>query len=523
MSNKPISQRAEWAALETHHAAIKTHHMRDLFEKDPQRFDKLHIEIPGLLFDYSKQLINEETPELLCALALSADIHGAQSKMLAGEPLNASEGRAALHMALRGTGNAALTIAGENVADFVHDTLIKIETLSDKIRANPKITDIVNIGIGGSELGPRVVCRALQPYTDGPCVHFLSNIDGSAISDLLELLQPESTLFIIASKTFTTDETLTNACTAKAWLSQALSADKISDHLMAVTLNISAAKDFGVPPTHIVEMRDWIGGRFSLWGAVGLPIAIACGFENFQSLLEGAHVMDEHFLNAPFEKNIPVMLALIGVWNRNFCGHNALAVLPYAEDLEFFSTYVQQIDMESNGKSVTSNGHSAACATGPIVFGQSGTNAQHAFMQHLHQSEEIIPSEFILIAQMPHALPAHHARLIGNALAQSKALMEGHTNTAEPHRNFPGNRPSVSLVLDHLDPFHLGMLMALYEHKIFVQGVLWNINSFDQWGVELGKIIAQSLITHLEDDQAPKDSDSSTNALMAHILKKDHG
>lgn len=521
MSNKPITVQPTWIKLQEHHVSLENNHsLRSLFYEDVQRFSRMSLSIPGLLFDYSKQYMNSETLDLLCALAQECSLSDEILKMQRGDQINQSENRAALHMALRDPQSYTFEIDGENISTFVRDTLDQIERITNKIRKNSNITDIVNIGIGGSELGPRTACRALENFSDGPCVHFLSNIDGSAVHALLKKLKPKNTIFIISSKSFTTDETLTNARSAKEWLSQSMPEPAISNHLLAITINTKAALDFGVTPENILPMRDWIGGRFSLWGAIGLPLALAVGFKNFKEFLCGAHTMDQHFIHAPFKNNIPVLLGLIGIWNHNFCGYKSLAMLPYAEDLEFFPLYIQQIDMESNGKSVMQNGEAPSCDTSPIVFGQAGTNAQHSFMQHLHQSEQITPSDFIIVAQPEHDLKSHHTRLISNALAQSKALMDGFENLTQPYKNFPGNRPSSTIVIDRLDPYHLGMLMAVYEHKIFVQGALWGINSFDQWGVELGKDIAKSIIKHIEETAPLSEIDISTQGLIHHILKK---
>lgn len=512
MSNKALTSLPAWQALSDHKDSLSGVHMRDLFARDVQRFACFSLNLKGLLFDYSKHILTNETKESLTALARARDVEGQRDAMIAGERINVSENRAVLHMALRGSCDGDVAVDGENVSQFVAQTLQQMQTLSEDIRANENITDVVNIGIGGSDLGPRMVCKALKPFADGPNVHFISNVDASAITQLLKKLTPENTVFIIASKTFTTQETLANAQIARAWLVKALGEDELGPHLVAVSANTDAAQDFGVDAARILPMRDWIGGRYSLWGAIGLPIAIAFGFEAFENLLKGARDMDTHFLNTPLEDNIPVIMALLGVWYRNFCGAHAQAILPYAHDLRDFPVFMQQMDMESNGKA-------GEVRTGPVVFGESGTNCQHTFMQLLHQSGEMAPADFIVFARPQHKDKASHEKLLAHALAQSKALMEGQENTSEPFKNFPGNRPSSTLVFDTLDAYHLGMLVALYEHKVFVQGAIWGINSFDQWGVELGKSNADAILQALENDYKTTGTDASTAGLLAHLGK----
>ncbi|MEZ5814911.1 MAG: glucose-6-phosphate isomerase [Alphaproteobacteria bacterium] len=521
MSSKPLTALPEWARLHDHKRSMETLHMKAMFEADAARFERFSVSIPGLLFDYSKHKITAETKDALLDLARARDVEGRRDALFAGEAVNVSENRAALHMALRGSCDGGLEIDGENVRDFVDTTLGRMEALSDAVRSDKNITAVVNIGIGGSDLGPRMAYKALKPFANGPDLHFVSNVDGSALHQQLQRLEPENTLFIISSKTFTTLETLANAQTAKRWLSEDLGADACGQHFIAVTSNDAAAKDFGVAEARIFPMRDWVGGRYSLWGAIGLPLAIACGFDVFKALLDGAKAMDEHFANAPPERNIPVLMGMLGLWYRNFWDYRAHAVLPYSHDLSAFPIYLQQVDMESNGKGVTAGGRVVNYATGPVIFGEAGTNAQHTFMQLLHQSPEVVPADFILAAQPVHSHKNHHAALLGNALAQSKALMEGQDNTNEPHRWFPGNRPSSTLILDRLDGYHLGMLLALYEHKVFVQGAVWDVNSFDQWGVELGKRNAQRIIQSFESGTGLDDySDSSTKGLFDHLVQK---
>lgn len=501
MQSKP-SETKEWAALASHAVAMKNIHMNDIFVSDSQRFTKFHLKIDGILLDFSRHRATRETLNLLTQMAKAAKIEEWREKMFAGKTINASENRAALHPALRGSCVKDIVIDGENVKDFVEDTLERIRKISVKIRDRKKITDIVSIGIGGSDLGTRIVYEALQDFRDGPQVHFVSNVDGARISAVLNKLDHKNTLFIVVSKTFTTLETMMNAQTAKDWAGSA-------DNFYAVTSNQNAAENFGIGKENIFPMRDWIGGRMSLWSAVGLPVAIATGFENFKKMLEGARAMDTHFCQAPLAENMPVVMAMLGIWYRNFMGFRAHAILPYAHLLRKFPAYTQQLDMESNGKSVDRQGHAVDYNTGPILFGETGTDAQHAFMQMMHQGTDIIPADFILVKQPGHNLGNHHRALNANALAQAQALMQGRIDEAAPARSFEGNRPSSTLILDRLDPWHLGLLLALYEHKIFVQGIIWNINSFDQWGVELGKTLATDILKH---DAAS--ADQTTSCIM---------
>lgn len=521
MSGPGLTQRPEWQALKDHYRDLGPLPLRGLFAGDPSRFEKFHLRLDGLVFDYSRNNVTEETRALLCALARACDIEGWRGRMLAGEAINATEGRAVLHMALRGSAPEGLAVEGENVGDFVRETLGLIESVSRRVRENPAITDVVNIGIGGTDLGPRMVYRALSPHADGPRLHFVSNVDGGALSLLLEGLKPENTLFIVASKTFTTLETLTNAAAARDWLMSAMpAAEAFGEHFLATTASPEAAEKFGVPAQNILPLREWIGGRYSLWGATGLPVAIACGFGVFEDLLAGAATADRHFISSPLELNIPVLMAMLGIWYRNFHDYSALAVLPYAQNLDLLPAYLQQLDMESNGKGVSREGKKLDYRTGPVIFGDAGTNAQHAFMQLMHQSDQITPADIIAFAEAGHDRPAHHLALFGNALAQGKALMDGLENGAEPHKHFSGGRPSTTLVLDRLDAYHTGLLLALYEHKVFVQGIVWNINSFDQWGVELGKTIARGLIEDLRSGTEQACTDVSTAGLVRHFRER---
>ncbi|MGB4057551.1 MAG: glucose-6-phosphate isomerase, partial [Alphaproteobacteria bacterium] len=446
---------------------------------------------------------------LLIDLAKTRQVEKQRDSLFNGDAINTTENRAVLHTALRGSFNEALSVNAENIAEFVESSLEKIAATANKIRDNKNITDIVNIGIGGSDLGAKMACWALHNFHSGPRTHFVSNVDGAEITHTLKSLRPENTAFIISSKTFTTLETMTNAETAKAWAGG-------TENFYAVTMNETAAQNFGIAPENTLPMRDWIGGRTSLWSAVGLPIAVAIGNENFKSLLAGAKDMDTHFQTAPLNANMPVTMALMGIWYRNFMGFSTHAVLPYAAELDFFPSFLQQLDMESNGKSIDRDGNEINYATAPVLFGAAGTNAQHAFMQLMHQGTDTIPADFILIKTPGHDLTNHHRKLNANALAQAEALMSGSPAPGgQPHRKFPGNRPSSTLVLDRLDPRHLGALIALYEHKTSTQGFIWNINSFDQWGVELGKTLAKDIL----DDKTGNSSPDQTTHALRHIIE----
>ncbi|MBX2834245.1 MAG: glucose-6-phosphate isomerase [Micavibrio sp.] len=521
MPNDILTSSAEWSDLVSHKRDMEDVHMRELFEEKTSRFSDFSIEYEGLLFDYSKNKIDTHTIELLCKLAEARKLGDLRDAMFSGDVINLTEKRSALHTALRYSTSKNLNIEGESVRGFVDDTLDKIKNVSRKIREDSNITDVVNIGIGGSDLGPMMVYNALKPLADGPRVHYVSNIDGQCITETLKNLDQETTLLLIVSKTFTTLETLTNARTARDWLAESVPKEQLSQHIIAVTNNTEQALEFGVTTNHIFPMRDWIGGRYSLWGSVGLSIAISHGINTFEELLNGAHLADEHFSNEPFDNNIPVLMGMLGIWYRNFWDYPAHAILPYSHDLRDLPRYLQQLDMESNGKSTDIRGHEVETNTGPIIFGAAGTNAQHAFMQLFHQGTTVIPADFVIAIKPQHHLMQHHTHLFSNALAQSKALMEGIKNIEEPHRNFEGNRPSNIFMLKELDAKRLGMLLAFYEHKIFVQGVIWGINSFDQWGVELGKAIAKNLYGAIKskDDEILKEAnlDSSTAGLIEYF------
>ncbi len=510
----------QWIALQAHQNEMSATRIQDLFKNDTQRFDNFSIGIQGCVFDYSKHKITDETMDKLCALAKACDLEQHRDAMFAGDIINKSENRAVLHTALRGSCDKDLVIDGENVSEYVTSTLERMRILSEKIRKNPQITDVVNIGIGGSDLGPRMAYKALNSRSDGPNMYFISNMDARALAQRLKGLEPKNTLFIISSKSFKTPETLANAQLVKEWLNDNSNVQNINDHFIAITSNIEAAQDFGITDNNILTLRDWIGGRMSICSAVGLPIAIANGFDAFKSLLEGARAADEHFQNAPFEKNIPLIMAMLGIWYRNFWGLSAQAVLPYSHGLRELPIYMQQLEMESNGKGVSKNGDALAYASSGIVFGEAGTNAQHTFMQLLHQGTEIIPADFIMFARANHEHSDNHTKLLANALAQSDALMQGHANKSEPYRNFEGNRPSSIFIFDTLNPYHLGMLIALYEHKVFVQGIVWDINSFDQWGVELGKLNAVEIEKAMIDKNENKLLNASTAGLIKHIELK---
>ncbi len=530
-----------WEALARHWQDICHVRMRDLFDQDPERFRKLTLRLDDFLLDYSKNRITDKTLGLLADLARETDLEAHRARMFAGERINFTENRAVLHVALRNRSNRAMAVDGLDVMPAVNAVLDKMRAFSAAVRGGrwlghtgSPVRDVVNIGIGGSDLGPHMVTEALSPYAEPTLrLHFVSNIDGAHLTDTLARLQPATTLFVVASKSFSTEETLTNARSARQWLLEELGDEEaVARHFVAVSSNAEAVSAFGIDTRNMFEFWDWVGGRFSLWSAIGLPIALAVGMERFEELLAGAHAMDEHFRTAPLERNMPVVLALLGVWYRNFAGACSHAVLPYDQHLHLLPAFLQQADMESNGKRVGRDGEAVACDTAPVVWGEPGTNGQHAFFQLLHQGTELVPADFLAAACPSHSLDRHHTALIANFLAQSEALMRGRTEAearaalqAEgmsdealeallPHRVFPGNRPSNSILYRRLDPHTLGKLVALYEHKIFVQGVIWGVNSFDQWGVELGKQLAKRLASELTtSDATVTGHDASTNGL----------
>ena len=542
-----LTESAAWKALQAHYGSIQNLHMRTMFEQDPERFRKFSLRFEDILFDFSKNRITEESLRLLFALARFADVEGWRDKMFRGEKINSTENRAVLHTALRNRANRPVYVDGEDVMPGINKVLAHMREFSEEVRSGAwkghtgkKIADVVNIGIGGSDLGPVMVTEALKPYSRRDLrVHFVSNVDGTHIAEVLRELNPETTLFIIASKTFTTQETLTNAESAKKWfLGSGAPAGAVARHFVALSTNTSEVERFGIDPRNMFEFWDWVGGRYSLWSAIGLSIAVSIGMDNFEELLAGAFAMDEHFRTTPLEQNIPAIHGLIGIWYNNFFDAQSCAILPYDQYLNRFPAYLQQGDMESNGKSVTRDGRRVDYSTGPIVWGEPGTNGQHAFYQLIHQGTKLVPADFIAPVETHNPIGEHHAILLSNFLAQPEALMRGKTEAearAElqsggmkgekleqlvPHKVFTGNKPSTTIVLQKLTPRSLGSLIALYEHKIFVQGIVWNINSFDQWGVELGKQLAKKILPELKSSGPVTDHDTSTNGLLDYIKAK---
>ncbi len=530
-----------WQALEAHHQQMRDVHMRRLFEEDPQRFERFSLQFNDILFDYSKNIITAETMTLLLQLTREAGLSGAIEAMFSGQKINATENRAVLHIALRNRSNRPILVDGQDVMPQVNRALDKMRAFSQAIRSGAwrgysgkTISDVVNIGIGGSDLGPKMVANALKPYAqDGLRAHYVSNVDGTDIAETLKRLSPQTTLFLIASKTFTTQETMTNARTARQWLLQsAPNENAVAKHFAALSTNAQAVAKFGIDPANMFEFWDWVGGRYSLWSAIGLSIAIYVGMDNFEDLLLGAHQVDQHFRSAPFEKNIPVIMALLGVWYNNFFNAQSHAILPYSQYLQYFPAYFQQGDMESNGKSVTQDGQPVPYSTGPIIWGQPGTNGQHAFYQLIHQGTKLIPCDFLAPAQSHNPIGQHHPILLSNFFAQTEALMKGRPpaevraelqaqgvsgaqlDLLTAAKTFAGNKPTNSFLFKKLTPKTLGALIALYEHKIFTQGVIWNINSFDQMGVELGKALAKAILPELADNTEISSHDSSTNGLI---------
>jgi len=540
------TQTQSWRKLSAHFEEMKRVHMRDLFAADPARAEKFSILFDDIFVDYSKNIINEETIGLLLRLAEETGLGDAIHKMFEGDTINETENRAVLHTALRNKSGAPVYAGGRDVMPDVRAVLRKMKEFSGRIASGEwrgctgeKITDIVNIGIGGSDLGPVMVSECLRPYAcEGLSVHFVSNVDGTHLVETLKSLRPETTLFMIASKTFTTQETMTNAYSAREWfLEQAKEEAHIAKHFVALSTNREQVVKFGIDPANMFEFWDWVGGRYSLWSAIGLSIACFIGYDNFDRLLSGAYETDRHFREAPFERNIPVLLALIGIWYTNFFGSESEAILPYDQYMHRFPAYFQQGNMESNGKSVDRNGSRVSYRTGPIIWGEPGTNGQHAFYQLIHQGTRMIPCDFLAPAMTHNPLGEHHAILLSNFFAQTEALMRG--KTAEevkaelesaglapdkirvllPHKVFEGNRPTNSILFKKLTPRVLGGLIAMYEHKIFAQGVIWNIFSFDQWGVELGKQLAGRILPELREERPLEDHDSSTGGLIAMYKK----
>ena len=519
--------------------------IRAAFAADPNRFSRFSTAFDDLLFDYSKCAVNDRVIDGLEALAKAAKVEEKRDAMFRGDIINITEERAVLHTALRNRSNRPVLMGGKDVMPDVNAVLEAMGKFADDVRSGAlkgatgkKITDVVNIGIGGSDLGPVMATLALAPFHDGPRLHFVSNVDGAHIADTLKLLDPETSLFIVASKTFTTIETMTNAATARAFIAGKLGEAAVGHHFAAVSTALDKVGAFGIDAARVFGFWDWVGGRYSIWSAIGLPLMIAIGKENFGRFLDGGHAMDEHFRSAPLRRNVPMLLGLIGFYHRNVLGYPSRAILPYDQRLTRFPAYLQQLDMESNGKGVTLDSQPVEFATGPVVWGEPGTNGQHAFYQLIHQGTDIIPAEFMIAANGHEKDLRHqHQLLMANCLAQSEALMKGRTlaeakaqltskgmNEAKadkiaPHRVFTGNRPSLTIVYDQLDPFALGRLIALYEHRVFVEGALFNINSFDQWGVELGKELATGLLPVIEGKESTEGHDSSTAGLVAALLK----
>lgn len=539
-----LTRCAAWRALADHARLMAETPMRRLFDEDQARAGRFAAASGGLFLDYSKNRITEETVSLLEALARDRDLERWRDRMFAGERINGTEDRAVLHVALRNRGNRSTMIDGADVMEDVNAVREQMRRFVETVHAGEwrggtgkPIRHVVNIGIGGSHLGPQAVVEALEAYRRPEIeTHFVANVDGNDIESVLEHIDPETSLFIIASKTFTTQETMTNARSARDWLTGRLGeSGDVASHFVAVSTNAAGVREFGIDPANMFRFWDWVGGRYSLWSAIGLPIALALGWYNFGRLLDGAHGMDTHFIEAPLRANLPVLLGLLGVWNTNFLGAETHAVLPYDQRLDRFVDHLQQLDMESNGKQVDRQGRPVDYVTGPVIWGRPGTNGQHAFYQLIHQGTRLVPADFIAVAEPAHDLEGHHAILLSNVVAQTEALMAGKSEAAvraelidagtpegeaaalAPYRSFPGNVPTNTLILDRLDPFAVGQLAALYEHKVFVQGVIWNINSFDQWGVELGKTLAKSVLADLRSEAPVTGHDTSTTALIERL------
>lgn len=539
MKNTNPTSTEAWKMLSD--ATAKSIELKSLFGKDPQRFQKFSVRFNDILLDYSKNRIDEEILFSLFDLANQTNLSEAIEDMFVGKAINGTEGRSVLHTALRNRSNDPVYVEGKDVMPEVNEVLDKMKVFSEKVSngewkgyTGKPIESLVNIGIGGSDLGPVMVTEALKPYQHSHIkTHFVSNVDGSHITEVLKQVNPETTLFFIASKTFTTQETMTNAHTARSWfLEHAENESDVAKHFIALSTNGKAVSEFGIDLDNMFEFWDWVGGRYSLWSAIGLTIACAVGFDNFRKLLEGAHDMDKHFRTESFDKNLPVLLALIGIWNTNFLGAASETILPYDQYMHRFPAYFQQGNMESNGKYTDREGNKVNYSTGPVIWGEPGTNGQHAFYQLIHQGTQLIPCDFIAPAQTHNPVSDHHAKLMSNFFAQTEALMNGKSleevkeemkkegkspETIEkiaPHRVFEGNRPTNSILVKKINPSTLGALIAMYEHKIFVQGVIWNIFSFDQWGVELGKVLAKSILPELKSDEEVSSHDSSTNGLI---------
>jgi len=534
---------SSWQSLARHYNDLKSISMREQFALDAKRSSRLSQECDGLLLDYSKNRVTTETVEKLMRLAEEVGLPKRIEQMFTGDMINETEGRAVLHTALRNRSDEPVLVDGQDVMPKIRAVLAQMRVFCDRVHngewsgyTGKKITDIVNIGIGGSDLGPAMICDALEPYgVEGVGVHFVSNVDGTDLSTTVDDLSAETTLFVVASKTFTTQETLTNAESARDWFLESASQADVAKHFVAVSTNAKAVSDFGIDTDNMFEIWDWVGGRYSLWSAIGLPIALYLGMDNFERLLEGGYTMDKHFREQPLAENMPVIMAMLGVWYVNFFDAASQAVVPYDHSLGRFTSHLQQLDMESNGKTVNRQGKRISYETGPVIWGTPGTNGQHAYFQLIHQGTQLIPVDFILPVNSHYPEVEHQNILLANGLAQSEALMKGKTaeevrselikkgyegdalDALLPHKVFTGNRPSNTLMLPLLTPEMLGKLTALYEHKVFVQGVVWNVNSFDQWGVELGKQLAKEITPELEDDATISDHDSSTVGLIKKI------
>ncbi|MDD5021913.1 MAG: glucose-6-phosphate isomerase [Endomicrobiaceae bacterium] len=540
-----LTSSGQWQSLQNlYNNKMKFVHMRDLF-KDEKRFSKFNVRLDnlGITFDYSKNIIDEETMQVLFSVLQAGDLRTWTKKIFSGEKINWTEKRPVLHSALRNISNKPVFVDGKDVMPEVNEVLNKVKSFTDDLRSGKwlgktgkKIQSVINIGIGGSDLGPRMVCEALKYYADGPEVYFVSNIDGADIYEVLKKVDPETSLFIVASKTFTTLETITNANSARKWLVEKLGEDAVKNHFVALSTNKEKVAQFGIDTKNMFEFWDFVGGRYSVWSAIGLSIACSVGFDKFKEFLTGAYEMDQHFINAPFEKNIPVIMALLGIWYNNFFNAQSYAVLPYSQYLHRFTAFLQQSDMESNGKTIDREGNKVDYETGQILWGEPGTNGQHSFYQLIHQGTKLIPADFIGIVNPPEKVGDHHDKLMSNYFAQTEALAFGLTkeqvietlkksNCSQqdlemltPHKIFDGNKPTNSILLDELTPKTLGALISLYEHKIFVQGIIWRVNSFDQWGVELGKVLANVILPELEGKKRNK-HDCSTNSLINKYLE----
>lgn len=539
---------AAWKSLQAHYQKLSQSNIRALFNQDPDRFNHFSLEfVDGFLLDYSKNLITEETLSLLFDLAREMKVEDWRDKMFAGDRINFTEDRPVLHVALRNRTNTPIMVDGKDVMPDVNAELNHMRQFSESVRngvwkgyTGKKITDVVNIGIGGSDLGPKMVTEALQPYAkEGLNTHFVSNVDGTHIAEVLKKVNPETTLFVIASKTFTTQETLTNAHTARDWFLTAASDEAaIAKHFIALSVNAEKVAEFGIDTRNMFSFWDWVGGRYSLWSAIGMPIVLSIGMDRFEELLSGAHEMDQHFQSAPLEENAPVILALLGIWYNNFFGSQSHAIFPYDQYLRYLPSYLQQADMESNGKRITREGEVVDYETGPIIWGEPGTNGQHAYYQLVHQGTKMIPADFILPMESHNPIGNHHELLVSNTFAQTEALAKGRTEEEArkeleaagmqgdaleavlPHKCFAGNKPTNTILVNKFTPKALGSLIALYEHKIFVQGMIWNINSFDQWGVELGKKLAVGIQKEFAAGEEVTSHGSSTNGLIAYYLAR---